>query len=141
VFHKYVGSTTVKSLAWAGTTARRAAVASARAARDRTSELLRRSGERMPDMSQSVGVPTLVLWDADHTLIENGGVNKLNYLRAFEGLVGYEAKSRPQTDGRTDIEIMRNLFSAHDVDGDAYSDATIVDALASAMRGELRCVT
>jgi hypothetical protein len=31
---------------------------------------------------------TLVLWDVDHTLIENSGVSKENYALAFEFLTG-----------------------------------------------------
>jgi phosphoglycolate phosphatase len=52
----------------------------------------------------------LVLWDVDHTLIENGGVSKLNYALAYELLAGEQPKVVAATDGRTDVEIMENLF-------------------------------
>ncbi|MGL5865356.1 MAG: HAD family hydrolase [Dermatophilaceae bacterium] len=53
---------------------------------------------------------TLTLWDVDHTLIENGGVSKLNYALAFELLVGVPPPVQAATDGRTDVEIMENLW-------------------------------
>ena len=59
----------------------------------------------------------LVLWDVDHTLIDNAGTSKAAYAAAFRALVGTDPSVRPATDGRTDIEIMRNLFAANGVDG------------------------
>jgi phosphoglycolate phosphatase len=59
---------------------------------------------------------TLVLWDVDHTLIENGGVSKATYARAFELLTGRQPSVRPVTDGRTDFQIMRELLAANSVD-------------------------
>lgn len=56
------------------------------------------------------GQRTLALWDVDHTLIENGGVSKLNYALAYELLAGEPPKVRAATDGRTDVEIMETLF-------------------------------
>ncbi len=44
----------------------------------------------------------LVLWDIDHTLTENHGVNKEIYAFAFELLAGCRAEHPAQTDGRTD---------------------------------------
>ncbi|MEU4229599.1 haloacid dehalogenase-like hydrolase [Nonomuraea sp. NPDC026600] len=58
----------------------------------------------------------LVLWDVDHTLIENGGVSKETYAGAFELLTGRPAEFRAETDGRTDLEIMTNLLSRHGVE-------------------------
>jgi phosphoglycolate phosphatase len=63
---------------------------------------------------------TLVLWDVDHTLIENGGVSKATYALAFELLTGHVPSVRPATDGRTDFEIMRELLSANSVDTEKY---------------------
>lgn len=57
----------------------------------------------------------LVLWDVDHTLIENGGVSKLNYALAFELLTGTPPDVRAATDGRTDVEIMENLWRDNDL--------------------------
>ena len=59
---------------------------------------------------------TLVLWDVDHTLIENGGVSKATYTLAFELLTGHAPSVRPTTDGRTDFQIMHELLSANSVD-------------------------
>jgi phosphoglycolate phosphatase-like HAD superfamily hydrolase len=87
----------------------------------------------MVSMSGHVNEPTLVLWDVDHTLIENSGVSKMNYMRAFEILVGRPVESRPHTDGRTDLEIMDNLLRAHGVDAEEYR-AQFVDVLEQAMR-------
>lgn len=58
---------------------------------------------------------TLVLWDVDHTLIENSGVSKATYARAFEMLSGSPTRVTPDTDGRTDFEILRLLFEANGV--------------------------
>ncbi len=65
---------------------------------------------------------TLVLWDVDHTLIENGGVSKDTYARAFELLIGNKPLVRPVTDGRTDFQIMRELLVANSVDVDGYTE-------------------
>lgn len=65
---------------------------------------------------------TLVLWDVDHTLIENGGVSKDTYARAFELLAGRMPAIRPVTDGRTDFQIMRELLAANSVGVDAYTE-------------------
>jgi len=58
----------------------------------------------------------LVLWDVDHTLIENNGVNKETYAKAFELLTGRRAEHRAETDGRTEPEIMRNMLIAHGIE-------------------------
>lgn len=55
----------------------------------------------------------LVLWDIDHTLTENHGVNKEIYAYTFELLTGSHAKNEAQTDGRTEPEIMLNMLLAH----------------------------
>jgi phosphoglycolate phosphatase-like HAD superfamily hydrolase len=52
----------------------------------------------------------LVLWDIDHTLIDDNGVSKAIYLAAFEALVNRPAQVLPITEGRTDQLIMRDLF-------------------------------
>lgn len=62
------------------------------------------------------GALTLLLWDVDHTLIENGGVSKENYALAFELLTGRVPLVRPRTDGRTDMAIMGDLLVANGVD-------------------------
>jgi phosphoglycolate phosphatase len=57
----------------------------------------------------------LVLWDIDHTLTENHGVNKEIYAYAFELLTGRRAEHEAQTDGRTEPEIMLNMLVSHGV--------------------------
>jgi Predicted phosphatases len=58
-------------------------------------------------------VQRLVLWDVDHTLVENNGVSKQIYAAAFTALTGRPAVHPPPTEGRTDREITRLLFAAH----------------------------
>ena len=64
---------------------------------------------------------TLVLWDVDHTLIENGGISKETYQGAFEQVVGRAPSVRPVTHGRTDLQIMRELLVANGESPDEYS--------------------
>lgn len=74
----------------------------------------------------------LVLWDIDHTLIENGGVSKATYASAFELLTGIAPQVRPTTHGRTDFLILRELFSANGVDAAPYVSRfgpALVDAM------------
>ena len=58
----------------------------------------------------------LVLWDIDHTLIENHGANKEINTRAFELLTGQRAEHPARTDGRTEPEITRNMLLAHGIE-------------------------
>jgi phosphoglycolate phosphatase len=77
---------------------------------------------------------TLILWDVDHTLIENGGVSKATYALAFELLTGRAPSVRPATDGRTDFEIMHELLSANSADAGKYVEITqFEDVLVEAM--------
>jgi phosphoglycolate phosphatase-like HAD superfamily hydrolase len=59
-------------------------------------------------------MPRLVLWDVDHTLIDNAGVSKEIYAAAFQALTGDHARHLAQTEGRTDPEIMADLLRIHD---------------------------
>jgi len=74
----------------------------------------------------------LVLWDVDHTLIENGGVSKENYALAFRLLTGRPASTQAETHGRTDVVIMDDLLRANGVDPDAYTAEQRYAALAEA---------
>jgi phosphoglycolate phosphatase len=56
-----------------------------------------------------------VLWDVDHTLIENNGVNKETYAKAFELLARRPAEHRAETEGRTDPEIMQKMLANHGI--------------------------
>jgi phosphoglycolate phosphatase len=64
---------------------------------------------------------TLVLWDVDHTLIENGGISKETYRGAFEQVVGRPPSVQPVTHGRTDLQIMRELLIANDESPEAFA--------------------
>ena len=74
----------------------------------------------------------LVLWDVDHTLIENHGVNKETYARAFELLTGRRAEHRAETDGRTEPEIMRNMLVAHGIEPTGDHLGRVVEVLETA---------
>jgi phosphoglycolate phosphatase len=76
----------------------------------------------------------LILWDVDHTLIENGGVSKETYALAYELLTGVEPVHRPQTDGRTDPTIMRELFASNGLAFTPEHDERLFAALVEAMR-------
>jgi phosphoglycolate phosphatase len=78
----------------------------------------------------------LLLWDVDHTLIENSGVSKAVYARAFEIMTGTAPEAQPRTDGRTDYDIVRNLFAANKTEFTAEDEASYSSALIDAM-GEL----
>ena len=79
----------------------------------------------------AAGKQVLLLWDVDHTLIENSGVSKAVYARVFEMMTGRAPQVQPGTDGRTDYEIVRNLFTANGAvftaDGKNELDAAMMD--------------
>ena len=81
----------------------------------------------------AAGKQVLLLWDVDHTLIENSGVSKAVYARAFKMMTGRAAEVQPGTDGRTDFEIVRNLFTANGVafavDDEASYQSALIDAM------------
>jgi phosphoglycolate phosphatase len=78
---------------------------------------------------------TLILWDVDHTLIENGGVSKKTYSLAFEQLMGRAPVAPPKTDGRTDFQVMRELFADNPLPvSQGISDFEIEAALANAIK-------
>lgn len=58
-------------------------------------------------------VHALILWDVDHTLVENAGVSKETYSAAFRALAGFTPAVTARTNGRTDRLIMREMFGAH----------------------------
>ncbi|MCD5315794.1 HAD family hydrolase [Kineosporia babensis] len=58
-------------------------------------------------------MPLIVLWDIDHTLIENNGVSKQIYADAFTRLTGRPPVHRARTEGRTDRLICRQMFLDH----------------------------
>ena len=64
----------------------------------------------------ATGQPLLILWDIDHTLIENKGVNKEIYARTFELLAGRAAEYPAETEGRTEPEIISNMLLRHGIE-------------------------
>jgi phosphoglycolate phosphatase len=66
----------------------------------------------------------IVLWDIDHTLIDNAGVSKEIYGAAFEAVARRRPSGPAVTDGRTDRLIMREMF---DRDGLAQPEWSIVE--------------
>lgn len=74
----------------------------------------------------------LILWDVDHTLIENSGVSKENYALAFELLTGRPPSVQPRTDGRTDVTIMESLFESNRMEAGAFTWERQAEALTEA---------
>lgn len=72
----------------------------------------------------------LVLWDVDHTLVENAGVSKETYAAAFAALSGIEPRHAARTGGRTDRAIMHTMFADHALPLPPWSE--VVDALQQA---------
>ncbi|MFD7443993.1 haloacid dehalogenase-like hydrolase [Streptomyces sp. NPDC059909] len=60
-------------------------------------------------------MPLIVLWDIDHTLIENSGVSKEIYASAFAAAAGRAAVRPARTEGRTDRLILAEMFRDHGV--------------------------
>ncbi|QLH21822.1 haloacid dehalogenase-like hydrolase [Streptomyces sp. Rer75] len=58
-------------------------------------------------------MPLIVLWDIDHTLIENSGVSKEIYAAAFESAANRAAVYPARTEGRTDRLILGGMFRDH----------------------------
>ncbi|WP_228980659.1 HAD family hydrolase [Streptomyces sp. DH12] len=81
----------------------------------------------------------IVLWDIDHTLIDNAGVSKEIYAAAFMALVGFPPARAARTEGRTDRSIMRDMFLRHGVPEPGWTDVEAALAQAGQERfGELQ---
>jgi phosphoglycolate phosphatase len=80
----------------------------------------------------AAGTQALVLWDIDHTLIENDGVSKATYALAAELLVGHPTATAPATEGRTDAAIMAELLSGNGHAPDRFPLPRIWEALTEA---------
>ncbi|GAA1161134.1 haloacid dehalogenase-like hydrolase [Kribbella jejuensis] len=61
-------------------------------------------------------MPHLLLWDIDHTLIENSGVSKAIYSTAFELVTSIASAVPPVTEGKTDRLIMSELFTSNGIE-------------------------
>ncbi|GAA2729407.1 HAD family hydrolase [Cellulomonas aerilata] len=83
---------------------------------------------------QATTGPALLLWDVDHTLIENAGVSKENYALAFELLTGRPATHKATTGGRTDVVIIEDLLRSHGIDPSGYTSEERYAALVEAGR-------
>ncbi|MFD7341738.1 HAD family hydrolase [Streptomyces violascens] len=84
-------------------------------------------------------MPLIVLWDIDHTLIDNAGVSKEIYAAAYTALAGTPPARPATTEGRTDRLIMRDMLLEHGKPEPAWE--TVEAALARAGEdrlGELR---
>jgi phosphoglycolate phosphatase-like HAD superfamily hydrolase len=82
-------------------------------------------------------IPLLVLWDVDHTLIDNGGISKEVYAATFATLTGRPPTHAVVTEGRTEPEIMRELFRAHGLELTPAQSDQVPEALAAALRSRL----
>lgn len=90
-------------------------------------------------MRSLANVRQLVLWDIDHTLIENNGVSKEIYGAAFALLAGREPDRAAETDGRTDLEIMWRMFEAHGRTMPNWLEVeTALEVAGDKLRGRLR---
>jgi phosphoglycolate phosphatase len=82
----------------------------------------------------AAGTRALVLWDVDHTLIENDGVSKATYALTAELLMGRPNTTPPVTEGRTDAAIMAWLLAGSGCDPDRFPLWRAWEALAEAGR-------
>lgn len=78
-------------------------------------------------------MPLIVLWDVDHTLIENSGVSKEIYAAAFTTLTGRTPDLPAPTEGRTDRAILPEMFRQHGLPVPEWDRAK--EALEAAGRG------
>lgn len=75
-------------------------------------------------------MPLIVLWDVDHTLIENSGVSKEIYAAAYARLAGHPPQEPAVTAGRTDRLIMAEMFRVQGLEVPPWTQ--IAQALAQA---------
>ena len=64
-----------------------------------------------------------MLWDIDHTLIDNAGVSKEIYAAAFTALAGRSPTRPARTEGRTDRLIISDMFADHGLEPPRWEDA------------------
>lgn len=80
-----------------------------------------------------------MLWDIDHTLIENAGVSKEIYAAAFTSLAGRPPVRPARTEGRTDRLIISDMFHDHGLEPPAWEDALpALEAAGSGREADLR---
>ena len=78
-----------------------------------------------------------MLWDIDHTLTENNGVNKETYALAFAMLTGWPAEHQAPTGGRTEPEIMRDMLACHGLEASPALLARVPGVLEAATLANL----
>ncbi|WP_101258369.1 HAD family hydrolase [Streptomyces barkulensis] len=78
----------------------------------------------------------IVLWDIDHTLIDNAGVSKEIYAAAFSALAGRPPTEPARTEGRTDRLIMREMFLREGLPEPDWTAVEVALALAGQERLE-----
>ncbi|MGV9266902.1 HAD family hydrolase [Kitasatospora sp. NPDC003701] len=98
-----------------------------------------RTGDRGEPAELRGGARILLLWDIDGTLIDGGHVVESIYPLAFERLTGRPARHRVSIAGRTELDIMDELFARHDV-GAIEPDRVTAELTAELRRraGDLR---
>jgi len=79
----------------------------------------------------------IVLWDIDHTLIDNAGVSKEIYAAAYEVVTGRRPAWQAVTEGRTDRLIMQDMFRRNGVDEPAWAPVEAALTAAGAERLEV----
>ncbi|MER5598006.1 haloacid dehalogenase-like hydrolase [Streptomyces sp. NPDC002265] len=80
----------------------------------------------------------IVLWDIDHTLIENSGVSKEIYAAAFEDVAGRTADHPARTEGRTDRLILAGMFQDHGMEPPEWEVIQpVLEAAGAAREAEL----
>ena len=78
----------------------------------------------------------LLLWDVDHTLVDNAGVSKEIYAATFEAITGSPPTQPARTGGRTDRRIMQGMFARHELEMPAWHLVARELAQAGADRAE-----
>ncbi|MFI0218824.1 HAD family hydrolase [Streptomyces lydicus] len=85
-------------------------------------------------------MPLIVLWDIDHTLIENSGVSKEIYAAAFAGIAGRAADHPARTEGRTDRLILAGMFQDHGMQPPTWKlIQPALEAAGAAREADLAC--
>lgn len=70
---------------------------------------------------------TLLLWDIDKTLLSTAGVSREVYSLAFETLTGRSSRVVADTAGRTEFEIMKDLFHKNFICADHVGTPTEIE--------------
>jgi len=77
-----------------------------------------------------MSVPTLVLWDIDHTLIETRGVGGELYRAAFEEITGRKMEHKAEVTGKTEPAILTDTLRLHGLEPSEDYQAKYAEALA-----------